>query len=259
MKRIMSASIFLFFLSLLFFNASAFARGTGADSAKTSVNSLSGPGWAFEFGIGGNFTLTTFQGTVLSVKRQLDSHDAVELGISGYLNNQDNSNSTRYNWGDTLSYGYSQSGSNNYGNFQLNLRYIYYLNPAGRVNFFIGAGPTFGYYRSTYDINSTALIPQPPDPNIRISYPTSPTETETSWNAGISAVAGVEYFVLKYLSVHARYGINLVYEKTDDDLNYSYQVFQNGALIKSTGSQTSDLHGLHVNPAYVLFGLSVYL
>lgn len=259
MKFIVSCSIFALLFSLSFLSTGALARGTGSDTASTFVNSLTHAGWAFEFGINSNFTLTSFQGTVLSVKRQLDSHDAVELGISGYLNNQDNGGSNHYNRGDTLTYGYSQSGTNNYGNFQLNLRYIYYPNPGGRVNLFMGAGPTFGYYRSTNDINITAVIPQPPDPNLRVNYPASPSQTQRSWNAGISAVAGVECFVLKYLSIHARYGFSLVYEKRDYNTNYTYQVFQDGKLTTSRGSQSSNFHNWQVNPAYVLFDLSVYL
>lgn len=257
----MSFSILAFVLFVALFTVSnnALAQGSESDSTNHVRNSLQSSCWAFEFGISSNFTLTSFQGTVLSVKRQLNKHEAVELGIGGYLNNQDNSGSSQNNWGDTLTYGSSLSGSNKYGNFQINLRYVYYPNPDADVNLYLGAGPTFGYYRSNYNNDNTPVLPQPPDANLYINYPNSSIQSQTSWNAGVSAAAGVECFILKYLSIHAQYGISLVYTKGDYSTDYIYHVFDHGQMMTSASSNTSDSHGWQINPASVLFGLSVYL
>lgn len=260
MKSIMIFSILGMLCSAALppFVGNAFGEAPKPDSTKDFANSLHPAAWAFEFGISSSFTLTSFHGAALALKRQLSRNSAVELGVGGYLNTQSNDGSNSYNLGDTLSYGYSQSNKSNNGNIQLNLRYLYYPNPASHVNFFLGGGPTFGYSRADQHLQSVPVIPQPPDANVTVNYPNSPNQTQTSWNAGVSAIAGVEYFVLKSLSIHARYGVNIIYLETKYNTDYTYQVFRNGTLTTSAASYASKAHGWQIQPSYVLFGLSVY-
>ncbi len=260
MKKMMSFCAFVFAFSFAFFlsHGSAFARESGPDSSGTPRNSLLPDTWALEFGIGYNFSLTSFQGSALSIKRQLNSHEAIQLGIGGSLSDQSTSGSTQYNLGDTLTYGNSQTGASNGGSIQVNLQYVYYPNPDADVNFYIGAGPTIGYSRSRYNTNYTPALPVPADSTVYIDYPSSPNQNSTSWNAGVSAMAGVECFVWKFVSIHAQYGLNLTYSESNYTSGYAYDILRNGKLVPSTSSSHGSSHTWQFYPASVMFGLSVY-
>jgi hypothetical protein len=239
-------------------NESASAQEPRPDSSAVPRNSLRPDTWALEFGINYNFTLTSFQGSVLSIKRQLNSHEAIQVGIGGSLSDQSGGGSTRYNLGDTLAYGNSQAGASNAGGIQLNLQYVYYPNPEADVNFYFGAGPTFGYSRSSGNTNYTPALPVPADSTVIINYPGSTNQNSTSWNAGVSAMAGVECFLWKYVSIHAQYGLNLTYGESNYTSGYAYEILRNGTLISSTSASHSSSHAWQVYASSVLFGLSVY-
>ena len=252
------AYAFAFSVALSLSQRSAFAQESKRDSSGTPRNFLQPDAWALEFGIGYNFSLTSFQGSALSIKRQLNSHEAIQLGIGGSLSDQSTSGSTQYNLGDTLTYGYSQTGASNGGSIQVNLQYVYYPNPDADVIFYFGAGPTIGYSRSKSNINSTPALPVPADSTVYIDYPSSPNQNSTSWNAGVSAMAGVECFVWKYVSIHAQYGLNLTYGESNYTSGYAYEILRNGKLVPRTSSSHGSSHTWQFYPASVMFGLSVY-
>ncbi len=260
MKNRMTVCAFAFAFSAAFSlsQRTAFAQESNRDSSGTPRNSLQPDTWALEFGISYNFSLTSFQGSALSIKRQLNSHEAIQLGIGGSLSDQSTNSSAQYNLGDTLTYGNSQSGGSNGGSIQVNLQYVYYPNPDADINFYIGAGPTIGYSRSRGNTNYTPALPVPADSTIIINYPGSTNQNSTSWNAGVSAMAGVECFVWKFVSIHAQYGLNLTYSESNSTSRYAYNILRNGKLIPSTSSSHGSSHTWQVYPASVMFGLSVY-
>jgi hypothetical protein len=246
-------------LSLIFsLNAKAFSQESKSDSSTIVKNYLQPNMWAFEFGISSNFTLTSFQGTVLSIKRQLNSHEAIQLGIGGSLSNQNSSSSGQNEWGDTLTYGNSGSGTNTGGSVQVNLQYVYYFNPDADINVYVGAGPTVGYSRTIYNYNYTPVLPVPADSGVYINYPTNSNQSYTSWNAGVSGMLGAECFILKFLSIHAQYGLNVTYSESNTTYSYNYAYFYDVKLNKTSSSNQSKSHGWQLSPTSVMFGLSVY-
>jgi len=255
-----SIAILVIALSLVFSlnTEKAFSQESKSDSSTIVKNYLQPDMWAFEFGIASNFTLTSFQGTVLSIKRQLNSHEAIQLGIGGSLTDQSSSNSTQNNWGDTLTWGNGGSGSNTGGSIQVNLQYVYYLNPESDINVFVGVGPTLGYSRTTYNNDYTPVLPVPTDSDINIYYPTSIDQTSRSWNAGVAGMLGAECFILKYLSVHAQYGLNIIYSETNLTYHYNYNEFFDATMHPTSESTQGKSHGWQINPTSVMFGLSVY-
>jgi hypothetical protein len=229
-----------------------------SDSSSAIRNSLKPDTWALEFGINPNFTLNSFQGSVLSIKRQLNSREAIQLGIGGSLNNETGDGSNQDNYADTLNVGTTLSGVNNRGSVQINLQYVYYANPDDDIIFFAGAGPTAGYSWYTHNDDYSPVLPLPVDSTISVEYPSSADQKQTSWNAGASGMIGVECFILKFLSVHAQYGISVTYNESNYIYDYSYKTLYQRKVLTTTHSNQNKYHGWQINPNSVLFGLSVY-
>jgi len=269
MKRYETFSTTMVAFTIVFLSFSAIgysqsANPTAASSDKPDTTSprqnlLKPDTWALQFGIASNFTLTSFQGSVLSIKRQLNSHEAIQLGIGGSLANQNSTSnsSSRNELIDTLTYGNSGSGTNTGGSVQVNLQYVYYLNPDADVNIYVGVGPTIGYSRTIYKYDYIPVPPAPPD-SVYIYYPSSNNQSYRSWNAGVTGMLGAECFILKFLSVHAQYRLNITYNESNSTYSSNGVSYSNTRFFNSSASSQSKSHGWQLNPNSVLFGLSVY-
>ena len=191
--------------------------------------------FALQFQIGQNFTLSSFQGSVLSGKYNFSENDAVRLGLSiGVFKSDNNTLNGISNPSSTT--GFTQNVlSNNYG---ILLQYIRNNYLDNNLNFYFGGGPTFSYGVSrneTLDMQSNSII----------------NSNNYSKDYGISACLGIEWYFNKSMSLSAQYGIAFDYSEAiqnsnsaDNNTQVSYSVH------KSTGYQ--------INPNSVLFGLSVY-
>ena len=235
----------------------AYAGESIADSSSSHPNSLVSGKWALEFGVSSNFTLTDFQGAVLSVKRQVDSHEAIELAIGGSLNSQSGTSQYTYMFADTVDAHNSGSNGNNSQGISLGVRYLYYPNPGEKINLYFGGGPVVSYSHSD-NRQQTYLLPVPP----AISAPTVTNSTgQTTWSFGGSALAGVEWFMTKYMSLHAQYGLTILYaeyQSTQLSANSSSVTSSGTVLPSQMSSNDGKTHGWQINASSVLFGLSVY-
>ena len=68
-------------LFLVMISMSLYVSSQAQDSS-SERNSLKEGAWALQFGIGGNLTLTSFQGTTMAVKYQLSDRTAIRGGIT---------------------------------------------------------------------------------------------------------------------------------------------------------------------------------
>ncbi|MDQ3022182.1 MAG: hypothetical protein M3R36_16665 [Bacteroidota bacterium] len=145
-------------------------------------NSLKKGMWAIQFGIGSDFTLTNFEGAVLSLKYQLASKTALRLSFNGNYFKREN---------DTNDYNYSQSNS-----LGVNMIFMYYLNPKSRFNIFAYAG---GAYYYSYEAGQ------------------NPSEYQdlSRWTVGPVLGAGAEFFVFKQLSLFAEYSYSFRFGKEE--------------------------------------------
>jgi hypothetical protein len=180
-----------------------FSSAAAQDS--TTSNSLKEGMWALQFQVGDNFTLTSFQGSIGSIKRHLSNNSAIRVGVSTEFNTQDNELATRRLTVDTL----QQSQAINYNTQVINFRaqYLFYPSPQSEVNLFIGTGPTFyfGHSKNESGSNSTSSS----------SVTSRLTKIEEYfWSIGVSAVLGVEWFATRSISFHAEYSTFLDYVST---------------------------------------------
>ena len=216
----------------------------GAEAGKH--NSLTEGAWALQFAVAGNFTLTTLQGAVISLKRQLTPGHAIRLGIGGALSIGDNTNLNTSTQFDTITSTNSRSSQLNSSSIQLNLQYLWYPDPGADVNLFFGAGPLVTYSHSSSDGDIVYAATGSPS-NSSVS-----SSESNSTALGLSGLLGAEWFAFRSFSLHAEYGASVRYswfDSTTDD-RITGQPFHSTSDRKSKGwsSPTSA----------VRFGVSVY-
>ena len=213
-------------------------------------NSLEAGKWALQFQINNNFTLSSFQGAIVSAKYQLTDSRAIRFGVGGnYAFREQNSFNEPF---DTLNnYAGSNYNSKSYG-LSIYSQYLSYLNPNDEVLLFFGAGPVLQYSKINNDGSSHTF-----DGINNILFTTNETVNGHSWGMGGSAILGVEWFANKSISLHAEYGILLLYNwttQTYTTISTSSQSSQPVTKIVHNSNQRG--WSLYANS--VKFGLSVY-
>jgi hypothetical protein len=226
----------IYFYSLLFFILSL-ASTTNAQIPY--LDSLDGK-YALQFQISENFTLSNFQGAILSGKYQLGKTSAVRLGIS--LNFDDSSLDEQETIIDTLNPN-NESKKNSEGNsvgFTVNSQYIAYLVSTNDVGFYIGSGPTFSF--RNYDTESKYSYNSLDDRNTSYS--------DDFYSIGLDAIAGVEWSFYKNMSLSAEYGIKFYYYHGTEKWTANYEY--------ATRTDERTREGIELTANYVNFGISVY-
>ncbi len=122
----------------------------GQTEEQMEKNSLTKNCWALQFGIGNDFKLSSFQGAIVSVKRQFEGGYALRFGLSGSFE------STRDEYAQFDSMGPlpgAMSHSSNSQHVSIVAQYLSYSNRDGDFNFFWGAGPkvSFSRYKSDWE------------------------------------------------------------------------------------------------------------
>ena len=189
-----------------------------------NVNSLQPGAWAVQFRISENFTLSTFAGSILSVKRQFSAHAAVRAGLSLSFETSDFETSVQ----DTT---LSKDDVNAFG-FRLELQYLRYTRPQGKLSPFWGVGPLVGYMDSGSKFSSGT---------------TTARQDTRQWDLGMVGSLGVEWFPVSFISVHAEYG-----------LAFTYSTFRSEQKVDSTQSRVQESSAWRFQGDGVLFGLSLY-
>ena len=109
------------------------------------LDSLDGK-FALQFQINENFSLSDFQGTVLSGKYHFSSRDAVRLGVS--LDFGDSESKTEVTRLDTAQIDNADQDRNQFG-VTINTQYIHYIVTTEDISFFSGIGPFLYYFNQT--------------------------------------------------------------------------------------------------------------
>lgn len=148
----------------------------GQDSTQ---NSLKQGKFALQFQLQGSFTLKPFQGSSFSGKYHLSDFSALRLGFSIY-----NSVDVDKTINDI------DTNKSNSFEFLINAEYIYYLSIVDDMCLFTGGGISYGRDIYRYAKN----------------WP-----EQDSWEVGLSALIGVEWFVKKNISLSGEYSLILNY------------------------------------------------
>lgn len=191
--------------------------------------------YAFQFQIGSNFTLSTFQGSIFSGKYNFTENDAIRMGVTLNVNNQNQNNLNGGQNPASFNSIITNNRVNTYGFIIQYLRNNYLKN---NFNLYFGGGPSFSYGQNKSGVNYASVINYTSNNQIQRYY-------------GITACIGIEWYFNKSMSLSAQYGI-------------AYNYYENITLTNSVMSniQNSFTHikttGFTINPNSVLFGLSIY-
>jgi opacity protein-like surface antigen len=216
----------IYFFSLLFFILSLVSTTT----AQTSyLDSLDGK-YALQFQISENFTLSDFQGSILSGKYHFGKRSAVRLGLA--ITFEDGNADRDYIIVDSVQY--SQNVESNSFGITINSQYINYLVNADEIGCYIGAGPTLNFSTSESQYESSDSTNE--DGNASGEY----------YNIGIDAMIGVEWCFHERMTLSAEYGLKFYYHHRNEKYNSSIRMDE----------RTSKSFRLTAN--YVNFGISVY-
>ena len=208
-------------------------------------NSLEAGKWALQFQINNNFTLSSFQGAIISAKYHLTDSKAIRFGVGGnYTFDEVNVGNSQDN---TISYSGQENDIKNYS-ISIFTQYLSYINPDKEVLLFWGIGPIIQY-------NKTAQNQTSQNNNSNISSRSDVTNNSHKWGLGTSAVLGVEWFAGKSFSLHAEYGVILLYN-WGETVNNSITINSQNYSASVNASQNE--RSWYFSGNSVRFGLSVY-
>ncbi len=165
-----------------------------APELKAEMGPIETPRSGLEFQVDNDFQLSSFSGSMISWKRLSSEHRGWRVGLSPMVHHY---SSVQYrndlSWSETEDRLYSLD-------VVVQKLFLGSLNQNARS--YWGIGPMVGIYYEEQD---------------QFTYnPEGEMELETllitrSWDFGVSAIVGVEYFVLPNVSLHGEYGFNFVY------------------------------------------------
>ena len=177
------------------------------DSSQVRPNSLQADKWALQFQISSNFTLASFEGATISIKKQSSPSAAVRLGMTVGTSVSSNDNTTALLDSSTR----LQTTDANSENLSLQFHWICYPKPSSDVNLYFGIGPTASYSRNHSDSKVIRVRPNRPD-----SLLSSGTSTFISWGIGLNGLVGAEWFATRSISILAEYSTSATFSKSDN-------------------------------------------
>ena len=185
--------------------------------------------------------LSEYSGSMLSYKKMISDHKALQigLGLTGLLYSVEESQDFYHM--DSLNVDGSEDDS--YLSLDLSIMLVNSLS-GNRAWFYYGYGPSISYSQS-YDEYETDLNSEPPEFYMQ--------ERSTSlFEAGLTAVAGVEWGLNSFLTLHAEYRSSFSYRLQTSDQNYSSEDHA------GDHERTSKINQFRFSSDGVRFGLSVY-
>jgi hypothetical protein len=157
---------------------------------ETSRSPLDRGSWALQFRISDNFTLSNFTGSIISLKRHHSARSAFRAGFSLSLS----SGSSETDPSDTS---LPVEIDNDDVGLLVDLQYVRYSNPAGRLSPYWAIGPRVGYAKQ----------------NLKSATGDDQVERyeRRQWTVGVIGSLGAEWFPVRFIGLHAEYGLTLTY------------------------------------------------
>ena len=117
---------------------------------------------------------------------------------------------------------------------RLDLQYLRYANPDAAIQFLFGGGPFAGFDNRSHESFADGV--------------SRTREENDRWEAGVSGLLGVEWFVARKLSLHAEYGFEFAYGK------------RTASVVDSVSGNISSIDGESTGfgSRSVLLGVSAY-
>lgn len=164
--------------------------------------------WSVQFSVLPDFTLGSYAGSNLSLKRHVRSGNALRFGVSlGFDNNSDDLTDVAVDPNSTLTQVSTNDGS--VWSIGVNGYYLWYTDKAAPIHAYWGTGPTISWSRR-HDERLQSQTNAPSGGPSQTSQITDDINVR-NWRAGVAAAAGVEWLVARRIGLFAEYGSSLEY------------------------------------------------
>ena len=245
--------VLIFTSIIVCFSSRAQTQSSDSTSLKEGI-------WALQFGIAGNFTLTSFQGSTIGAKYQLSDKNAIRGGITISGSTGDGTSSNSGSISDS-SYGtVPGSSSTKSATISLVIQYLWYMNPNGHVHFYTGLGPFISYSYSKYSSDSPYLNTVYNDGSYEGYWEHQfSASNSTQWGVGGSGVVGVEWFASRWLSLHADYSEGIQYRWGSNSSSQGNSPSTAPNYLYSNTDSSGKSKGWALSNGGVAFGLNIYL
>jgi hypothetical protein len=198
---------------------------------------------ALQFQVASNFRLTTFQGSLISYIKFLSDRRALRVGVDVLGHTGDRDITFEFPDYDSLR---GEGNPEDWNHQYALVSQLLTLQKKGPIRFYYGGGPKLSYVNTGRE-----------SIDFRIYYDelerVSSKDTYRTWGLGLSGTAGVQRVLNDYLTLHAEYGLSIMYQwgrQTSE-----YQFTENPERDKKS---TTDISSFDVRSEGVRFGLSVY-
>lgn len=159
-----------------------------------------------QFSVQPNFTLGSYSGSTLSLKRHLASGNAIRLGVSlGFGRGSDefiDVNADTFSTRTTLSL-----SDGNVWSIGVGATYLWYSSRAAPLHAYWGVGPTVSWSRGHDDRTQSFTFQQPSQPPVTGTFVED--VTSRGWQVGVAGALGVEWLVARRVGLFAEYGSSL--------------------------------------------------
>jgi len=176
-----------------------------------AADALAPGSWSVQFSVQPNFTLGSYSGSTLSLKRHLASGNALRLGLSlGF--NRGGDDFADVNADTFITNTQAAQSDINSVSIGVGAYYLWYSGRAAPIHAYWGVGPSMSWSRGHDDrIQSYTYTytGQPPSAGTSVEEITSRT-----WQVGVAGALGVEWLVARRVGVFAEYGSSLGYNDT---------------------------------------------
>ena len=233
----LSALVILFLVS-----QSAFAQS----KAQTTQKPFHFKRYALQYSVTDFLKFAGYEGSMFSVKYHFNDHSAVRIGLSTSLG-------MRKDDGDYRRSADSLAANNTYDrrgySFVLSIPYLYYLHPQKTIKFYSGIGPRISYTYSYTKIRQNTTVQSGSNSNRNI------IRKNTSYQLGVRALTGVEWFFHSNMSLNLEYGAILEYTHNKETDNEDKVL----NATKNTAQSTSKHFNWVFSPKTIYLGLTIYL
>jgi opacity protein-like surface antigen len=193
---------------------------------------------ALQFQINSNFSLSAFEGDLISYKWMMSDRRGIRIGfgLNSHLGTEEDS--SEYPAADSL------NENRSVDRWQHSLQVTALLVtvvPSDKAWFYYGFGPTCGYTTENTDYDYTK-----PDP---VRYSSGDSQ---HFEAGVAGIAGVEWALNSFLTLHAEYRSEFLFQLRRTE----YEGVRRGTELEYVS--TTELHYWRFTSRGVRFGLSVY-
>jgi hypothetical protein len=201
--------------------------------------------WSAQFSVQPNFTLGSFSGTLLSLKRHYGGGHAIRFGVSFGISDRGDDQVSSFT---NPSFGASQTSGEdgNTWSVGVNGSYFWYSGGDGPIRAFWGGGPFVGLSGNGSDRNTINSTSTPSTDSTTVTYDSD------GWQVGLGGSLGVEWLVAKRVGLFAEYGASLSY------LSFTEKRTATTTQGPTTDTSEHDFHRTEFGGAGARLGLSAY-